>query len=177
MTGRTVSAGGVVELVGICLAVGNQIFDGFDAGTLLKFRCDDKHIGNVSDERNRLKVFDRVVGKLLEQVRVDGVCGNGSDAQRHAVGLLLREIGHAAVAAGARAVVDDDVAQVSVHCFGNGACRNVQRASGRVGNDDLDGIGAGSGLGRGNQRNTENGDGTDGADQSTTIDSHFIFLS
>ena len=41
---RTVTAGGIVELVGVCLAVGNQIFDGLDTGTLLKFRRDDKHI-------------------------------------------------------------------------------------------------------------------------------------
>ena len=177
MSCRTVSAGGVVEFVGIGLAVGNQIFDGFDAGTLLKFRRDDKHIGNVRDERDRFKIFDRIVGKLLEQVRVDGVCGNGSDAQSHTVGLLLREISHTAVTAGARTVVNNNVAKLVVNGFGNGACRDIQRASRRIGNNDFDGIGTGAGLSRGSQRNTENRDGTHGTDQITTTDSHFIFLS
>ena len=75
----------------------------------------------MGNERDGLKVFNRVVGELLEKVRIDGMRGDGSDTQRHAVGLLLRQIGDAAVAAGAGLVVNDDVAEILVYSFGDGA--------------------------------------------------------
>ena len=81
-------------------------------------------------------------------------------------------------AAGARAVVDDDVAELIVDGFSDGACGNVQRTSRRIRHDDANGIGTGSRLREGRQRDRRKQRGRGrAAEQCATIDrNHFIFL-
>ena len=105
----------------------------------------------MCNERHRAEVLHRVVRELLKEIRVDGVRGDGSDAHRHAVAGLLREIRDADVAAGTGFVVDDDVAEIGTHGFGDGAGGDVQGASGRVRHDDTDGMGPGADLSEGNR--------------------------
>ena len=118
----------------------------------MEFRRYDKHVGHVGNERHGLEVLDRIVGQLLEKIGIDGVRGNGADAKRHAVRLLLGKIRHAAVAAGTGPVVDDDVAELVMDGFSNSTCRNVQRASGRIRNNNANAVGTSSRLREGRQR-------------------------
>ena len=123
MAARAVTAGRIVELVLIFLAIGYQV----SATLLIPVRlldlwCHYQDVRHMGNERDGLKVFNRVVGELLEKVRIDGMRGDGSDTQRLCRrASAARQIGDAAVAAGAGLVVNDDVAEILVYSFGDGA--------------------------------------------------------
>ena len=131
----------------------------------------------MGDERHGAEVLHGIVGELSKEVRVDGVRGDGADAHRHAVAGLLGKVRDADVAAGARLVVHDDVAEIGAHGFRNRAGGDVKRASGRVGNDDANGIGPRADLSEGKPGIADEGSKEGGAYKRATIEiGHFIFL-
>ena len=97
-----------------------------------------EHVRHPRDAGDRREVADRVVRHLRVQPRVDRVRRHRAHDDRRAVGRRLRgEVG-ADVAAGAGAVVDDDDAEAVLHLVGERAGDDVERAAGRIGDDQAD---------------------------------------
>ena len=95
----------VVQLAGLGLGERHQLGDAFrrDAG------IEHQHIGRGADHRDRLEVVDRVVGQLGAERRRHAMRARGDQADRVAVRRGLGDDIDAEIAAGAGAVLDDEL--------------------------------------------------------------------
>ena len=133
------AGGGVIELAGLRLGVGEQFLRRMHR----QFRIDGEHIGAGGEDRDRHEILHRVE-RLLVEPRIDRM-RDRDDEERVAVGRGLGgEIG-ADHAAGAGAIVDEDLlAEVLAELVGDDAADDVVAAAGRERDDQADRSGWGS---------------------------------
>ena len=105
-----------------------------------EFRCNDQNVRCLSNQRNRSEVLDGVIRQFAEKVGVYGMCCQSAHDDGLAVRSLFCNVVHADVAAGAGFVFNNDVAQVMTSFFSDGTGCDVQRASGRIRNNNTNRI-------------------------------------
>ncbi|KAG0770776.1 hypothetical protein G6F22_017102 [Rhizopus arrhizus] len=105
-------------------------------------RVDDEHQRHRAHDGHRREALFHVIGDAAAvQGGVDGMAGQRAHQQGVAVGLRLGDLVRADVAGGARAVLDDHrLAQRARQFLRQHAADHVGRASGRIRDDQADGL-------------------------------------
>ena len=102
-------------------------------------RMHDDHVGRGRDQADRIEVLARVVAEVLQQARRGPDRRAGGHQDGVAVGRALGDRARRDRAAGAAAIVDDDLlAERLAHLVGDAARRGAGAAAGRERNDERD---------------------------------------
>ena len=134
MLHRAVARRGPVEPARRRLGDGDHVVDGLR----LHRRMHDQQVGHQRRQEHRLEVLDRVVGQARIERRVHRE-GGGVVEDGVAVALRFRRHRRADGAAGAAAVVDDELlAECSLSSGEQDAAHGVGAAARRIGHDHLD---------------------------------------
>ena len=123
------------SLPGCCLGQRDQLRD-----RLRRHRRMHQHDSALGgDQADRRKILARVIADIGIERRIDRKRAGAADHQRVAVGLGLRDLARRDGAAGAAAVLDDDLlAERLAHLVGDDARDGVVAAAGRIGHDQRD---------------------------------------
>jgi hypothetical protein len=145
VAGAAVAGRAVVQLAGLALGERDELLQ------VLHRQLGPHHVqaGHLRQQRHRHEGLGRVVGQLVEDVRVDRQRADVAEDD----GVLVvrpRHLGHGDVARAARLVVDEDaLAQELGHLGGGGPGHDLAAAAGRERHDQADGLAGPGGLGVG----------------------------
>ncbi|MNT19765.1 hypothetical protein D3C72_1550370 [compost metagenome] len=136
MRRRAIARRGVAQLVRVLSGVGDQLLHVVGGHR----RVHHQDVGQVADTDDGREAGFRVVALLLVQADIDGQRAGGAEQDGVAVGLGVGDVFGADVAAGAAAVLDDDVLLERLsEFFGQAARQGVGGAARRKGHDQRDG--------------------------------------
>ncbi|MNQ81412.1 hypothetical protein D3C85_964340 [compost metagenome] len=136
MRRRAIARRGVAQLVRVLSGVGDQLLHVVGGHR----RVHHQDVGQVADTDDGREAGFRVVALLLVQADIDGQRAGGAEQDGVAVGLGVGHVLGADVAAGAAAVLDDDVLLERLsEFFGQAARQGVGGAARRKGHDQRDG--------------------------------------